>query len=275
MSREIIYRPAEAFRPSDPWKVVSTAEDIDRARDELASWQGPGLSHGDLVIVTYDDLYVFDGDRSAFVVVPRPHAKRYDFWRYFWEEGDSGEQAKDMLLLSEGVDVRRLALAASEIAEMATPFVPRSDKRPAEAIEATRGYVAGSVPIQNVIVASESARRAAREAETEVYGADRGSMALVRALARGGATGAALAASLSIVDAKSAPSFAARASVEAGKALTSRLTGDYRRAAFQAEQLKMADIVRRWIPLSVVACATAGIRDPLPIPRDNPRKHGR
>lgn len=241
MTVRILWRSAEARQPSDPWTLVADADGVEAAEDELASWQGPILSHGDLVRLvspSSERLFVFDGDKSRFV------------WSQISVDAWEGKAARtrDLLLSCAMVDRRRLAMAACELARSMLRRVPAGEElRPLRAIEMTEAWCRQEATLDQVQDARGTVARLAVEAgKVGGYSASR-----------------AVEAFDSVYSAASVPvssdpvSSAVRAALDAASTRTEK-----------------SHLVRKWIPLSVVVCASLGLRDPLPFnaARENPRR---
>lgn len=232
------------------------------ATDEVKSWRGPSLRRGDLVRVVggrSEVLYVFD-DRSGSLV-KTGRGPRASYW-----EGDEAEAAV-MVRLSAGVDRRRIALAACDCAATTLGYVADGDGLPARSIEVARARI---VSPNDHDPASWLAMRSSLEdarSEHAAYSAGWSACDSVR--------WAVSAAQLSC-DApgrfgEREEDFA-RVAVEAVR--SARWCGLFgaggawdatvadSREDVVAVGRSMAPLVRRRVPLSVLACSLAGIRDP-------------
>lgn len=231
MRVSILYRHAES---GGPWSEVASAEGAREARDELASWPGPRLHHGDLARLSSgkkDLLFVFDADRSSMVEVVRP--QRQASWWPLWE-GD-GASARGMLYDCGRVDPAKVVLAARDCADLSAHLVAGGDQRPAAAVAAARRWARG-----------DGSPQEARAAATAAYDApySPASYAAAHAAEAAGAVGHA-----DFVDyAAAAAAMSAAAFSDSGQ-----------------EEPSMAAVVRARIPLSVLACARVGARDPMPL----------
>jgi hypothetical protein len=234
----IMYRPAEVVEGG--WQPVGEASTLDDIRDEIDSWQGPRLGHGDLVAfgTKVTTLLVFDGARGELVEVGDAPKTG---WVTFWE-GKKAD-ATSLFRKCSAVDRRRIVLAACAVAESSLKYLPAGEKRPRVAIETARRWARGEATLKEVRDASDAAY-AARAADA----------------AADAAADVTDSAAVSVDDAAYAAYVAADDS--------------YVSAAYYYSGA--AKVVRRYIPLSVLACSLVGARDPLPLPRENPRRrHGR
>lgn len=247
---KIFYRPAEVIEGR--WQLVGEVPSLDDARDELASWQGPRLGHGDLVVVgtKVPTLFVFDDARSELVeVVSAPKTG----WLAFWE-GKKADAAS-LFKMCDAVDRRRILLAACAVAEGSLMYVPAGEDRPRLAIEAARRWALGRGNAEEL-----------REQRTAVaYVSTPGAISMADAayaIITSVATDARHSKTPRAAYAESAAFSVARANAE--------YTGE--RGELRSSLREMAPIVRRYIPLSVLACSLVGARDPLPMPRENPSR---
>lgn len=241
------------------WRAISKNVSLGEAQKSLSEWRGPALLHGDLVNIVGDDggegLFVFDGDKLAF-------AKSTSISREMWSGHDSN--AREMLLACDGVDRRRLAMAAASCAAMSFDAISEGNGDPVEAVRSVRGWFAGDVDIDQL---RERQRECAEVASRSL----RGDFKLA-------ASASAAASACATVTSRSgdAHKFAAQTPAYAADAMVLDRASQSRdadnRALVISKMHGMASIVRRWIPLSVAVCASLGLRDPLPIPRDNPRR---
>ena len=141
MTIDVFYRPAESGSDTPFYLVVST-QTMPGASDELASWNGPGLSHGDLVRVvgeTHDRLFVFDDDVKAFKRVPKPLSIG------FYEEYN--EAAKIFRQCSK-VDERKRALVAVDCAALALKTTGVYDREITVALGVKRAWALGRIPVE-------------------------------------------------------------------------------------------------------------------------------
>ena len=251
---KIFYRPAEVVEGG--WQPVGEARTLDDIRDEIDSWQGPNLGHGDLVAIgtKVTTLLVFDGVTGSLVEVGDAPKNG---WVTFWE----GKKASAASLFDRcgAVDRRRIVLAACAVAEGSLKYVPAREDRPRLAIEAARRWTLGAASVEDVGNAVDEAVDAAGDAVGDYA-------AYYAAHAASDAASAAYAA-----EAAEAAAATARASLNA--AADAYAADAY--AADAADYSAVAKAVRRFIPLSVLACSLVGARDPLPMPRENPRKRRR
>ena len=253
MLRRIFYRNKEALLPSDPWTLVAESDTETGVEDELASWTGPSLRHGDLARVWsegYEDLLVFDEDRAAFVNIKRPSG----CWS--WPSSWSKDWTLfEMLKQCSFVDRRRLALAACDCAQIATDVIPAKQRALAqETIDVVRRWARGISSVNEVREAWASASAAGNA----LYNRDPVEWEPWHACVAAQDTASAVTAPDKF--------YAQQVSDIPGRVMKS--------LPDRAEEVRkaMRSIIWRRIPLSVLACSVAGLRDPLPLPRDNPRR---
>jgi hypothetical protein len=259
----IMYRPAEVVEGG--WQPVGEARTLDDIRDEIDSWQGPRLGHGDLVAfgTKVTTLLVFDGARGALVEVGDAPKTG---WVTFWE-GKKAD-ATSLFRRCSAVDRRRIVLAACAVAESSLKYLPAGEDRPRVAIETARRWARGEATLKEVRDASDAAY-AARAAARAAADADDAAAARSSASAA-----AARAADAAYDDAADVTDSAAVSVDDAAYAAYLAADDSYADAAYYYSGA--AKVVRRYIPLSVLACSLVGARDPLPLPRENPkRRHGR
>lgn len=106
------YRAAE-YGMETPWLPYRGDLTFEGVHDELLSWGGPSLRHGDLVRVTRGlgnhSLYVWDGSSGALMKAPNMVGQPVVMpWLQVWENDLSA--AKDMLLTCEKVNPQRLGI---------------------------------------------------------------------------------------------------------------------------------------------------------------------
>jgi hypothetical protein len=257
---QIMYRPAEVVEGL--WQLAGETSEIADVRDEIESWKGPSLGHGDLVYVRSKGmkspmLFVFDSDRSSLV---EPETVSVRGWVSLWE--GSRSEASTMLRECAAVDRRRTALAACACVEMSLPYVLAGEERPRLAIEAARRAIGGQATGDDVRAAAMEAMDAIDEMYTPA-GRTRGQYPYGFRSSQ-----AAIMAAVRVADAASASwnydDFPAAVSSSFLAAMRARPRVDV-----QSIRRAMAREVRRRIPLSVLACSLVGARDPLPLPREN------
>ena len=157
----LLYRSCEG----DAWRQVASVCTLNDTADELASWTGPRLSHGDLVrVVAAPDhtrrvtprLYVCDvsGETSALRTVPIDAPS--------WDEATDAEA---MLRRCGRVDKRRVVMTACDIARVVLPLVPAGEDRPRVAIETAERWCRGEATVSEVMTAATAAWAAARAAD--------------------------------------------------------------------------------------------------------------
>lgn len=229
-----------------PWTCFQTDLTFDGVHNELLSWSGPLLRHGDLVRVTRGlaehSLYVWDGDTSSLMKPPPMVGQIVGMpWLRVWENDLSA--AKDMLLTCEKVNPQRLGLYVMDcLLDVAASSVPHPDgnlcgilNRVAETIRT--GEPIAHTPwvtqrnqqphVQNALVAF-AARYAAWQ-----HGAFGGNLHLLTSMA----------------------------SMNARRQLP--------RTVLPLWVGREAKRVRKFIPTTVAVCASLGLRDPLPLPPRN------
>lgn len=265
MSYAILYRDASAG--DNPWSKLDEVRTLGMATDEVKSWRGPSLRRGDLVRVVggrSDALYVFDDRSGSLVKAGRGSIASY------WE-GDEAEAAV-MVRLSIGVDRRRVALAACDCAATTTGYAAASGGLPARCIELARARVVyPSGHDQATWLAATTDIRDARDGY-EGYSAGW--------LTCDSVCFAMAAAQISCLtpgkfgeqelDFARVAGEAVRSSRWCGLiAAAGALGGTVIDVADSREDVvavgrSMAPLIRRRVPLSVLACAAVGIRDPEP-----------
>lgn len=251
-SYRVQYRPAAS---AGDWVTVAAAPTVRSASDELASWCGPRLMHGDLgrVVRGRDDrLYVFSGPASSFVRAGRRLSASA------WE--GHGADADWMMRASAGAHRDRLSLAALDCAELAVRSV--GDRGGAGAtLRTARRFMAGAADERELMDAVVEAE----EAGEAMHALGGGEMHLLPWAAAFAAESLSPArhAGLAAGSAVSSVQSSAVVLVEANEP---GLTGVQRRAALAAVARLLAPVVARRIPLSAAACASLGLRDPLPPP---------
>lgn len=243
MNYVILWKSVEAGL-ADQWTHVADVRDLDQARDELAGWQGPRLSHGDLVAVGGPrgktvSLNVFDGATSAFVELPFARSK--DWTKWF-----ASAPPAEFVFTANYAGRKRLVLAAAECVDLVLPTLPSEQRaQMTELLQAPRSWALGRGTSREVTLAAVAANDAATE--MSAIGADDW-----QAIAEAVSSVAAIA-------------YVKSYQVEAANAVrtVTQFLGPERVGEVQ-------EILRRRIPLSVILCAKLGLKDPLPISRDNP-----
>ena len=276
----ILHRPAEVVEGG--WQPVGEASTLDDIRDEIDSWQGPRLGHGDLVVVgtKVPTLLVFDGARGSLIEVGDAPKTG---WVSYWEGKKAN--AASLLKICGAVDRRRIVLAACAVAEISLKYVPAREDRPRLAIEAARRWARGNATVGEVRAAADAAYAAARNyADSAAYYAARAAASAAYYAARAAAADDADDAAYSARAADAAARNASAASAAYAASVYSARAADASDAAYSdaayaaaaaysdADAADYAKAVRRYIPLSVLACSIVEARDPLPMPRENPRR---
>lgn len=251
MGASILHLAAEDH--DGEWSVVAEPRGRAEAVDELASWQGPRLSHGDmarLVCGAGDTLFVFDADRSSFVEVKR--ASGLVRWVTMWSRG-SLSSGYDMMLAAKRADPRRLVLAACDCASAAvTRRAP--DARSLEAIRIARLWARGGLRDARGREAIDRAASDALASSAALFAAPD------RSLGVGAAAHSALYAVSSVAE-RANDGLRSLAAMAVDLAELSDSDGG------EPGRSRASERVRWFIPLSVLACSLVGARDPLPIPR--------
>jgi hypothetical protein len=302
---KIFYRPAEVVEGR--WQLVAEVPTLDDARDELESWPSATPHHGDLIRVVATNgqkisqyfeeidafeaippgelLYVFDIARSAFALVtfkamPSKMYLEGASWVSLWE--GSAARSDVMFLLcnsaKDRVDRRRLTLAACAVVEPALSMlayrydldiIARRRGVAMAALEAARAWCRGDATSAQV----KSTRAAIGFAPYEAaYANSINSIKHATSLPflepeRGDDTPA--------VSASYAASAQAIGEAQYNFIGRNNVTQSMIRSSADTRLADGASDVRRHIPLSVLACALTGLRDPLPLPRDNPARNAR
>ena len=223
--------------PSTTWEHVGDVH-ADDLRDHLSWWSGPSLTTGDLVRA------VGDGHESLYVWLDSGlwdvRDERGPLTASQWDGDDA--DAVEMLRRCAGVDRRLVVLAACDCAETALRYVPPGEDRPRRAIETARAWARGQATLAQVRAASSAAS------------------AFVDAAYAVSAYAASSAASASAFAAASSAAFVfadAAASYAASSASATWLSA-------RASSLRsMAPLVRRHIPLAVVARSIVDARRAL------------
>jgi hypothetical protein len=243
----ILYRPAEVVEGG--WQPVGEARTRADASDGISFWNGPRLGHGDLVAVDTNvpNLLVFDGDRGELVEVrDRPRGGWINFW-----EGEASNPLEMLDKISHGkgsrragwkgnLDLRRVVLSACEIAEELLRLGTPNDAANLNTISTTRMWARGKATVADVEKAADISSYSTAQA---------GSDSLTECLA-------AVSCAMTVTD-QARLRLVVRYSYRNGMSLSEIEKGARVRAS----------IIRRHIPLSVLACAAVGARDPLPLPR--------
>lgn len=255
---EVFYRQAEVV--SGPFEAVARVASGHEAIDELASWSGPALHHGDVVRVvspSRESLFVFDARRSSFFEAVSPGWTLFDVWEGEHARGDS------MLRMCRAVDLRKVICAACDCVEPSLRFSPR-DPRARNAVEAARRWAEGSADAGSLSAAAAAAATAATSHERS--GRTFAAYAAMNVAYAAYAAATVGAGGDSDIDCVSAAVQSVRMAADAS------LWG-LRRGGIAAcsEALRRAAIVvRAHIPLSVIACAIAGVGDPIPFAPPRP-----
>ena len=303
MGYELLYRPAEVVEGR--WQSIGSGSDIDDADDAVASWQGAAPSHGDLLRVAATDgqrirlyfeeidgfeaippselLYVFDRARSAFALVTfkaMPSKKYLDgaSWVSLWEGSAARSDAMFLLCNSAGgrVDRRRLTLAACAVAEPAlNTLAYRYDR---DIIAQRRGVAMAALKAARAWCRGDATPDQVKSAQAAI------GFAPYEPAYANSINSIKHAASLPFLEPERGDNTPA---VRASYAASAQATGEAQYglngssgSVINAVISRVADRrladgasdVRRYIPLSVLACALVGIRDPLPMPRENPSR---
>lgn len=246
-----------------PWSTVSVARTEAEARDELESWVGPSLRHGDMLRLRgagrrRASLYVFDAGRGPVRVPAGASGLTEAAW-----EGD-GAAADDMLKRCSGVALARVALAACECADYVSSVAPAANgavtlTRAAAALMIEEGE--REMPVGSLDLLDEARELADREGDEAgdgheaacfaAYAASHCALVVIRAMNGEGKDAVAGAA-------ESAAWYAAASASFAGERASWGEPGDAVRRSLSAR-------VRRYVPLPVAACAVVGAADPLPV----------
>ena len=283
----ILYKPAEGDAET-PWAEVGSVRTLDAIQDEVSSWRGPALRHGDMVrFVSVSGrergMYVFDGSSSALVLAPP--VSGWDTrrvvpvtWAEVWEDRATSH---GMLLACSArgghVDSRRLAMAACECAAQSVHLVGALRVGEARAAIAAGMSLAISGQGREALLQRNERRNADRNAATS-RGEDP-----IEKLARSSVYHAVDAATTwhgndGHDDARLAAAYAANAIVLlAWPTGTARSQVEFEaRDAYHHEVLQDGGrIVSFRVPLSVAVCAAAGLKDPLPLLLDRINPHAR
>lgn len=233
------------------WTAASSARTVREALDEVESWRGQRLHHGDLVAVSSAArrrLFVFDSARSSLAQVPDPPPPR----RPLIEVWGPAARADLMLDWCPLVDPWRVCAAACELAEHVLHIADEVDGRPRAAVAAARAAFLGSAQARPVAPSADGAMAAAQAARARiaVYYA-----ALAAAEAAYCAMYACIPARRYIGDAVSAS--ARSAAHHASRAV------EHSGGAGAVEWLQSQQgVVRSWVTLSHAACAAVGAADP-------------
>ena len=201
--------------PDTSWVRVCDVH-ADELHDHLSSWLEPSLTTGDLVRA------VGDGHESLYVWLDSElHEVRDELGPLTASQWDGDDaDAVEMLRRCAGVDRRLVVLAACDCAETALRYVPAGEDRPRRAIETARAWARGQATLAQVRAASSAAS------------------AFVDAAYAVSAYAASSAASASAFAAASSAASSASATWLSARASSLR---------------SMAPLVRRHIPLAVVA----------------------
>ena len=272
--------------PEEPWEPVAHVRTLAAIRDEVVSWSGPRLFHGDMVrfvdASTGEEraMHVFDAHRSSLVLAPavlrwRPRQGGDPTWSGVWESPVATSRG---IALACGYSPpanlhRRLAFAACECAAQGLRLI-------GDAEAAYRGYVAAAMNF----VATGEGEAAVRDALRFFYSgvterlrtetARFASAAIVNAVECCAASRNSSPAGDDAVRAFSLYCDAA-AMDEAARA---GAWADYYEATRHAKLrhlLESASVLRFRAPLSVGVCSALGLRDPLPENFDTPNPHVR
>lgn len=254
----IFYRPAEAS--CEPFAHVASLRDGEDAADEIASWSGPRLHHGDLVRLFRgkdEDLFIFDADASELVEVKSETGAQP--WVVFWEKADDVAAAR-MASSCALVPSARVVLAACECATAAVLRASGVGSPLLGALEVSASWArsrGGAVAARRLVDYVASTRDAASAASASGDHAAREA-----AMAANSVTRAARAASSG--DGIACARYASNAIWSATESIGAAggFGADIRRRANE----EAVSSVRKFVPLSVLACGRVGARDPLPVP---------
>lgn len=236
---------------------VASAGSFNEAVDELSSWQGPPLSHGDLAVIDQrirgsSSGYVFDADSSSFVAWPPvPIAAGASSWIDAWEAG--GVSPSMMVLCAAGVAPANVAAAVVECARALEPLV-EGDAR---------------LVFQMTVAGADGALRGGLSRPTIdglLREADRWAGAQV---ARAGAEALRAAAGslqCSVAADGAGKDFRSYASAMALRCLQAAQAGSARRSrpGRAPTDADLCGAVRWHLPLSAVMCGRLGLRSPFP-----------
>ena len=252
----IRYRPSEVA--DGHWQTVTSVRSKGAALDEVASWSYVNLRHGDLVDVEgprYRALRVFDGATGE--LRPLPSSIGVGPW-----EGPGADPAKMLAVASRaGVDRRRLSLAACECAATSLRFVPEGRSAPREALLAVAKWAGGDRRIEPFIPALAWLSDAAPAGDPANARWVLAAAACHRAALSVGVGREELAGLL-----REAVEFAAGcAVVNSDEYQSTRMPSALYTRRVREASLGMAEVVRRWAPLSVVACARLRMPEPAPL----------
>lgn len=237
---------------------VASAGSVAEAADELSSWQGPPLSHGDLAVI--DELvggtsrapsagYVFDADSSSFVAWPAvPLSTGASSWLDAWE---GGKVSPDMMVFfAAGVAPQNVAAAVVECARLLEPLVE------GDSALVFKMTVAGADKVLRGGLSKESIDGLVREAGRWAQGQTRRSAEEALRAASG-----ALQCSVAAPGAgKNFRSYASAHALSCSRAAQSGRRSRGRAAPTEAE---MCVAVRWHLPLSAVMCGRLGLRSPF------------
>lgn len=273
MTVKILYRQAEVIEGE--WQLLATVSSARAAADELGSWQWTSPSHGDLVRLVWpksekkkqsrrkdaanvgaerskEALFVFDSAKSGFVEVEAGDNKIG--WVEIWE--GANDDAAAMIYSCRRVDRRRVALAVCDCAETTLPLVTPGEYRPRNAIETTRAWARGDAAIQDASQSLRASIGVAEPVENALYFA---------------CASCSNAARVATTTRSFSPMASNASAVDSIHDVYTAHLYTYGPAYAEEKLRDMASMIRRHIPLSVLACALVGARDPLPLPRVNPK----
>lgn len=245
----ILFREAEADGPEYPWSVVAEVRNRREAEDELTSWRGPARRHGDLAIVrgSSDVTYAYDGQSGSFV---RPPKVQYvSSWSDFWE--GPGAESRVMNIVCYPVDARRIVSFCCDIAQEAMASARLDDGWARSAVAAARSWLSGDTSDGSMLTR-------ANEFATPDW--DLARVAIGR---RAAAYAAAYAAQCAYTAAAARLGVANMERDDVIYASIACVAG----AASHVRRARRVALIRRSVPLSVLVCSHAGLRDPLPMPR--------
>ena len=301
MGYELLYRPAEVIEGG--WQSIGSGSDIDDADDAVESWQGVSPSHGDLLRVVATNgqrirlyfeeidsfeaipprelLYVFDVAKSAFSLVtfkamPPKKYREGASWVSLWEGPDARSDTMFSLCDYAGdrIDKRRLTLAACAVVEPALNnlasryerwhIAPRKALAMA-ALEAAKAWCRGEATLAQVKSAILAIDLPPGAEYANLTGAIRHAASVPLPAAYRGDDTAARRAS-------AAAHGYAYGRAQLGYEVRNFLSESELETSQDSRLAEDASLVRRYIPLSVLACSLVGARDPLPMPRENPSR---
>lgn len=246
------YRAAE-YGMETPWLLHRKDLTFEGVHDELLSWGGPSLRHGDLVRVTRGlgdhSLYVWDEGSGSLMKAPNMVGQPVVMpWLQVWENDLSA--AKDMLLTCEKVNPQRLGIYVMDcLLDVAVSSEPYPSAGLCGVLNRAREALRTGEPVARVpwvpwasrhhrlsYVQEAAVAFLSPYSEWEKYPKPPQSMPELHR-------------------------WAAAASIHARQQLP--------RTMLPTWVGREAKRVRKFIPTTVAVCASLGLRDPLPLPPRN------